>query len=208
MTEIEQFLAALGLSQYAGVFADNALDLDVLPDLSDADLEKLGVLLGHRKKMLRAIAALGGPATDPAPEAPIPSAPSEAERRQITVLFSDLAGSTQLSQRLDPEEMREVLGAYQALVADCVAAQGGTLAKYLGDGVLAYFGWPAAHDDDAARGVRAGCAIVAGIAGLNRRFAGELGGDLAIRVGVHTGLVVVGEMGRGAARESNAIVGE
>jgi class 3 adenylate cyclase/predicted ATPase len=210
MTEIEQFLAGLGLSQYAGVFADNALDLDVLPDLDEADFEKLGILLGHRKKLLRAIAALGQPAAAVIPAAPVRDAtpPAEAERRQITVLFSDLAGSTSLSQRLDPEEMREVLGAYQALVADCVAAEGGTLAKYLGDGVLAYFGWPAAHDDDAARGVRAGRAIIAGVAALNRRFAAALGDDLAIRVGIHTGLVVVGEMGSGATRESNAIVGE
>jgi class 3 adenylate cyclase len=212
---IEAWLAGLGLGQYAESFAANAIDFDVLADLSESDLEKIGVLLGHRKKLLRAIRARAG-AADPPPPPPGPAAstpaatpaPADAERRQITVLFSDLVGSTTLSQRIDPETLRDVLGAYQAMAVEAIRGADGMLAKFLGDGVLAYFGYPTANDDDAIRAVRAARAMIANMAGIDAHWRNALGGELEIRVGLHTGVVVVGDMGSGDARESNAIVGE
>jgi class 3 adenylate cyclase len=211
---IEAWLAELGLGQYAESFAANAIDFDVLDELSESDLEKIGVLLGHRKKLLRAIKARDGAADAPPPSRSAAStpaatpAPADAERRQITVLFSDLVGSTTLSQRIDPETMRDVLGAYQAMAAQAITGAGGMLAKFLGDGVLAYFGYPTANDDDAVRAVRAARAMIANMAGINARWRGVLGSELELRLGLHTGIVVVGDMGSGDARESHAIVGE
>src|ERR687892_681713 len=159
MVDVGRWLQDLGLAQYAGTFAENDIDLEVLPHLGESDLEKLGVSLGHRKKLLHAIAALSaesrtvGLATAEPPE---PKPRAEPERRQLTVLFCDLVGSTELSARLDPEDLREVIGAYQASVAEVVRRWDGHVAKYMGDGVLAYFGWPRAHEDDAERAVRAG----------------------------------------------------
>lgn len=201
---IDGWLKDLGLGQYASAFAANAIDFDVLADLTEADLEKLGVLLGHRKKMLRAIRAREA---TPAAGEPVRPVAADAERRQITVLFSDLVGSTALSQSIDPETLRDVLAAYQPMATQAIAAPGGFLAKFLGDGILVYFGYPEAHDDDAIRAVRAARAMIAGMAGVNMRWRAELGGDLELRVGIHTGLVVVGDVGSGDARESNAIVG-
>jgi len=203
---IDAWLAELGLGEYAAVFAANAIDFDVLPDLTEADLEKLGVLLGHRKKLLRAIktreaVAPETPATFNRPE-------TEAERRQITVLFSDLVGSTALSQTIDPETLRDLLAAYQAMAAEAIGSMGGVLAKFLGDGVLAYFGYPTASEDDAIRAVRAACAMISGMTALNALWRKEVGREIELRVGLHTGVVVVGELGTGAARESHAIVGE
>src|SRR5229473_1698234 len=138
-----------------GVFRDNAIDVEVLPELTEADLEKLGVLLGHRKRMLRAIAELGTVPLRAAPE----RAADPAERRQLTVMFCDLVGSTALAARLDPEDLREVIAAYHRAVAEVIAGFDGFVAKYMGDGVLVYFGYPRAHEDDAERAVRTGLGV-------------------------------------------------
>ena len=208
MQQIADWLEKLGMSEYAKRFAENAIDFTVLPDLTDQDLEKLGILLGHRRKLLRAIASLehiekSAPVVSvsaAAPAAPLPL--DSAERRQVTVMFSDLVGSTALSARMDPEDLREVISAYQRCVAETVQGFGGFVAKYMGDGVLVYFGYPQAHEDDAERAVRAGLELIAAVAGLNT------GATLQTRVGIATGLVVVGDLiGAGAAQEQ-AIVGE
>ena len=156
--DISDWLRGLDLAQYEAVFRENAIDLDILPELTETDLEKLGVLLGHRKRMLRAIAALGESPAQPAEEqTPRKDA---AERRQLTVMFCDLVGSTALSTRFDPEDLREMIGAYHRCVAETVARFAGFVAKYMGDGVLVYFGYPEAHEDDAERAVRAGLAVI------------------------------------------------
>jgi class 3 adenylate cyclase len=208
MQQVADWLEKLGLGQYAHRFAENGVDLSVLPDLTDQDFEKLGVLLGHRRKMLRAIAELSGvekSAPKAAAEASVPVAPQPhdtAERRQVTVMFSDLVGSTALSARMDPEDLREVISAYQKCVAETVQRFGGFVAKYMGDGVLVYFGYPQAHEDDAERAVRAGLALVAAVGDLKTQAA------LQTRVGIATGLVVVGDLiGSGEAQE-RGIVGE
>ena len=145
--DVASWLRSLGLEQYEAVFRENAIDVSVLPDVTDQDLEKLGVLLGHRRKLLRAIANLEtnakatlGPVG--APVAVDTSPRDTAERRQVTVMFSDLVGSTALSARMDPEDLREVISAYQKCVAETVQRFGGFVAKYMGDGVLIYFGYP------------------------------------------------------------------
>ena len=206
MQEIADWLKTLGMSEYAQRFAENRIDLSVLPDLTDQDLEKLGVLLGDRRKMLRAIANLDATstATAPAPAPPSALLPQEAaaERRQVTVMFSDLVGSTALSACMDPEDLREVISAYQKCVAETVRRLGGFVAKYMGDGVLVYFGYPQAHEDDAERAVRAGLELISGVTALKSAV------PMQTRVGIATGLVVVGDLiGSGAAQEQ-AIVGE
>ena len=171
MQQIADWLQKLGLGQYAERFADNDINFAILPDLTDQDLKELGVAsLGHRRQLLRAIAELkdGEAATSrPAAKYADPSAPRDtAERRQVTVMFSDLVGSTALSARMDPEDLREVISAYQKSVAEPVQRFGGFVAKYMGDGVLMYFGYPQAHEDDAERAVRAGLELVAAVGGL------------------------------------------
>ena len=203
--EIAEWLRGLSLERYAGVFRDNAIELEVLPDLSEADLEKLGVLLGHRKIMLRAIAALRPQAPQPAVEA-APAATAaisgEAERRQLTVMFCDLVGSTALSTRFDPEDLRELIGDYHRTVSETVGRFAGFVAKYMGDGVLIYFGYPQAHEDNAERAVRAGLAVIEAVGQLPARE------DLRMRLGIATGLAVVGDLiGEGAAQE-RGVVGE
>ena len=156
MQQISDWLKELGMSEYAERFAENRIDLSVLPDLTDQHLEKLGVALGDRLKILRAIRELSAAAVaQPAPAAALVLQDS-AERRQLTVMFCDLVGSTALSGKLDPEEMREVIRAYQDACSGPVARYDGFIAKFMGDGVLAYFGFPRAHEDDAERAVRAG----------------------------------------------------
>jgi class 3 adenylate cyclase len=125
----------------------------------------------------------------------------DAERRQLTVLFCDLVDSTALSSQLDPEELREVVRAYQETCAKVIARFEGSIAQYLGDGLLVYFGYPQAHEDDAQRAVRSGLGIAEAMAQLNTRLEQERGVRLAVRLGIHTGLVVVGEMGRGTRHE-------
>ena len=211
--DVGAWLRGLGLGQYEQAFRDNDVDEGVLPELTADDLVGLGITsVGHRRKLLAATAALrAGPAPSgaPSPAEPIPDArpaapPSEAERRQLTVAFVDLVGSTELSRRLDPEEMSELTRTYQNLVAGEVTRFEGHVAKYMGDGVLAYFGWPRAHEDAAERAVRAGLAIAAAVPGI----AAPAGERLAVRVGIATGPVVVGDLiGSGEARE-RAVVGE
>ena len=156
MQLIADWLEKLNLGQYAQRFAENDIDVSVLRHLTDADLEKIGVSLGHRRKILAAIAEL--PVASPSKHEPAggvePKTQETAERRQVTVMFSDLVGSTALSARMDPEELREIISAYQKVVTDTVGRFGGFVAKYMGDGVLVYFGYPQAHEDDAERAVR------------------------------------------------------
>ena len=199
--DIADWLRGLSLERYAETFRDNAIELEVLPEVSEADLEKLGVLLGHRKIMLKAIVALGEPAPQPVAE-PTPSRGGAAERRQLTVMFCDLVGSTALSTRHDPEDLRELLRDYHRAVADTVGGFDGFVAKYMGDGVLIYFGYPEAHEDDAERAVRAGLAVIDAVGGLATPER------LSVRLGVASGLVVVGDLiGAGAAQE-RGVVGE
>ena len=153
--DIAEWLRGLGLEQYEQAFRDNEIDWALLPKLTADDLKDLGVaLVGHRRRLLDAIAALGTTEAPPAPT--LVSTPAEAERRQLTVVFCDLVGSTPLSTRFDPEDLREIVGAYHRCVTDTVGRFGGFVAKYMGDGVLVYFGYPEAHEDDAECAVRAG----------------------------------------------------
>ena len=203
MEAIVQWLEELGLGRYGAAFVEADIDPAVLPDLNEADLQRLGVTLGHRKRLLRAIAALAEPGRPPPGPSGATSVPSpEAERRQLSVMFCDLVGSTALASRLDPEDLREVIGAYHRCCTDVIGQLGGFVAKYMGDGVLAYFGYPHAGEDDPERAVVAGLELVEAV----RRI--EAGVPLQARVGVASGLVVVGDLiGQGAAQEQ-AVVGE
>ena len=204
--DVGDWLRSLGLGQYDTTFRDNGIDADVLFELTEADFEKLGVLLGHRRRMINAIATLksaagkpvqGQPATDPTPQPP-----DVAERRQLTVMFCDLVGSTAMSARLDPEDMRGIIGAYHQCCADLIERNGGFVAKYMGDGVLAYFGYPQAHEHDAERAVRAGLALVEAAPKLET----PVGAPLHVRVGIATGIVVVGDLlGSGEAQERGVV---
>ena len=167
MQDLAEWLEKLGMSEYAQRFAENGVDVSVLPHLTDQDLKDVGVLLGHRRKMLAAIAELVGAVQAPPQPALTELKPQDtAERRQVTVMFSDLVGSTALSARIDPEDLREVISAYQKVVADTVQRFGGFVAKYMGDGVLVYFGYPQAHEDDVERAVRAGLELIQEVAAL------------------------------------------
>jgi class 3 adenylate cyclase len=206
MQQVADWLEKLGLGQYAQRFAENDISFSVLADLTDQHLKEMGVSLGHRLQLLRAIAELTSGEKE-APKPAVASAPSAApqdtaERRQVTVMFSDLVGSTALSARMDPEDLREVISSYQKCVAQTVERFGGFVAKYMGDGVLVYFGYPQAHEDDAERAVRAGLELVQAVGGLKSSVR------LQTRVGIATGLVVVGDLiGTGSAQEQT-VVGE
>ena len=200
--DIDGWLRGIGLEQYAQTFRDNAIDADVLCDLTDEHLRELGLPLGARLKLLRAVAALSTGQTPISPEITTPAPRTDAERRQVTVMFSDLVGSTALSARMDPEDLREVISAYQKCVADTVGRFGGFVAQYMGDGVLIYFGYPQAHEDDAERAVRAGLELVAAVGDLKTHAA------LQARVGIATGMVVVGDLIGSGASQQQAIVGE
>jgi predicted ATPase/class 3 adenylate cyclase len=203
MTSAELWLEGLGLGKYARVFAEQAIDIDVIPDLDDADLEKLGIPLGDRKRMLKAVAALAG-VSRPTPAVALSPPLSNAERRQLTVLFCDLVGSTPLAAKLDPEDLNGVIRKFQDACAGVITRAGGYVAKYMGDGVLAYFGYPQAHEDEAERAVRAGLDVVARVGQLVL----PSGEPLQVRVGIATGTVIVGEtIGEGVSREQ-AVVGE
>ena len=204
MQQIADWLDKLGLSEYAQRFADNAIDLSVIRDLTEQDLKDLGVLLGHRRKILRAIAELDAVAPAPTKTPTEPVLRDEAERRHLTVMICDLVGSTALSARLDPEDMRAVIDAYHAACARITRTYDGFLAEFRGDGILAYFGYPLAHEDDAERTVQAGLDIIAAVAGLETRAAEPL----AVRIGIATGVVVVGELSREGALREHAVVGE
>src|SRR5215471_262369 len=203
MTGIAEWLASIGLGEYAQRFAENAIDLSVVGDLTEQDLKDLGVLLGHRRKILRAIAERKSEVL--LSQTSAKSAPRDgAERRQLTVMFCDLVGSSALSARLDPEDLRSVIGAYHACIATVIARNEGVIARYMGDGALAYFGYPQAHEDDAEQATRAGLALVDAVANLHT----DIGTKLQVRVGIATGMVVVGDLiGEGAAKEQ-AVIGE
>jgi class 3 adenylate cyclase/predicted ATPase len=203
MQQIADWLEKLGMPEYSERFSENKIDVSVLPHLTDQDLKDIGVALGHRRKILAAIAELVSAVQAP-PQPTLTEAKRQdtAERRQVTVMFSDLVGSTALSARMDPEDLREVISAYQKCVAETVQRFGGFVAKYMGDGVLVYFGYPQAHEDDAERAVRAGLELIQAVGAL------KSSAPLQTRVGIATGLVVVGDLiGSGAAQEQ-AVVGE
>ena len=200
------WLLSLGLEQYEAAFRDNAIDEAILPTLTAQDLKELGVVIvGDRRKLLNAIAALrANSLATPLDglsviDAPLPDA---AERRQVTVMFADLVGSTALSARMDPEDLREVIAAYRKCTAETVRHLGGFVSQYLGDGVLVFFGYPQAHEDDAERAVRAGLQLVAAVAGLRTRAS------LQTRVGIATGLVVVGELTDAGGPQERGIIGQ
>ena len=202
--DVGQWLRGLGLAQYEQAFQDNAIDANVLPELTADDLKELGVTpIGHRRILLKAIASLGGSESeDVSPGTSLALRSTEAERRQLTIMFCDIVGSTALSARLDPEDLREVIGAYHTVVGEEVGRLGGFVAKYMGDGVLLYFGYPEAHEDDAERAVRTGLAVVERMARL------ETHAPLETRIGIATGVVVVGDLiGAGDAQE-RGVVGE
>jgi class 3 adenylate cyclase len=208
MQQIADWLKKLGMSEYAERFAENDIDIPVLPDLTDQHLKELGVSLGHRLKMLRAIRDLGSASVavtaSLAHVAAEPTRRDDAERRQLTVMFCDLVGSTASSTRFDPEDLREIITAYHRCCTELVERNGGFVARYMGDGVLAYFGYPQAHEHDAERAVRAGLNLVEAVP----KLATTAGSPLQVRVGIATGLVVVGDLiGAGAAQEQ-AVVGE
>jgi class 3 adenylate cyclase len=163
--DIAAWLRELGLERYEQAFRESEITAAVLPELTEADLKELGLPLGPRKLVLKALASLPRrSAAEPVPASITTS--REAERRQLTVLFCDLVGSTELSAQLDPEDMGRVIRAYHGACTEMVERWGGHVAKYMGDGVLAYFGWPQAHEDEAERAVRAGLAIIDALAGL------------------------------------------
>ncbi len=216
VVDLDQFLKELGLAQHIQVFRDNDIDADSLLHLEDAHLKELGLSLGHRVKLMNAIASLreAGARVAPGPSAGRPQArdaaaaagaakaASEGERRQLTLMFCDLVGSTELAARIDPEEVREVMRAYQDACAGLIARYDGYLAKFLGDGVLAYFGYPHAHEDAAERAVRAACGTVDAVGRLPPRG----GHRLAVRIGIATGVVVVGQVaGPDGASEISAV---
>src|SRR5215469_3006030 len=204
MRGIAEWLASIGLGEYAQRFADNAIDLSVLRDLTEQDLKELGVLLGHRRRILRAIAELDGVAPEPTETATAPALRKDAERRHLTVMICDLVGSTALSARLDPEDMNAVMDAYHAACARIMLTYDGAIGEFRGDGILAYFGYPRAHEDDAERTMRAGLDIIATVARLETRAAEPL----AVRIGIATGLVVVGDFSGEGALRKHALVGE
>src|SRR6516162_1129983 len=229
--DIAAWLRGLGLERYEAAFRENEIDWALLPKLTADDLKDLGMgLVGHRRKLLEAIAELSAADVPPDPIPPTapsdvilfptpgtsfpgarPGAPAhtaetraavEAERRQLTIMFCDLVGSTPLSTRLDPEDLRDVIGAYHRAVAEVVASFEGFVAKYMGDGVLAYFGYPRAHEDAAERAVRAGLALVEAVPRLELVAQG----GLQVRIGIATGLVVVGDLtGSGEAQERGVV---
>ena len=214
-TDIREWLEDLGLGKYSETFTENDVDFRALPHLDREDLKELGVSLGHRKVILAAVSKLSvgdddqlgsevaAPSAEMAEEHSAPSAKA-AERRQLTVMFCDLVGSTELSVRLDPEDLHDLMRRYQDAVAGVVARFEGHVAKFLGDGVLAYFGWPRAHEDQAERAVRSGLAAVDAVAKLKS----EDGHALAARVGIATGQVVIGDIVGESATDEDAVVGE
>ena len=207
-TDLAEWLGRHGLGQYAQTFAENNIEYSVLPDLTEDDLEKLGVSLGHRKILLRAIDALRSQASvtteisNIGANAVPPVQHREAEFRQITVMFCDLVGSTQLSEKLDPEDLHKLIDAYRRECSTAIKRYGGEVARYFGDGVMAFLGWPNAHEDDAIRAVHAALEIVSGV----MKISGPV--TLACRVGVCSGPVVVGETGNSTTSWSMDAVGE
>jgi len=192
--DIAEWLAGLELGRYAGLFAENEITLAALPHITDQDLKEIGVALGARRVLLAAIrdGQIAEPNDIRSPERGV------AERRHLTIMFCDLVGSTALASRLDPEDMRDVMRGYQDIVSREILRFDGHVAKFMGDGVLAYFGYPRAHEDDAERAVRAGLSIIAEVSTQTP----DTGDVLQVRLGIATGSVVVGDLiGEGAAQE-------
>ncbi len=210
MSDLRGWLDSIGLGKYAEAFVKNDLGLDVVAELSESDLKDLGLSMGNRKRLLKAMAVLQARPAEPAGDAsegvPVsaPLPPADAERRQLTVMFCDLVGSTALSERLDPEDLREVIGAYRETCAGVITRFGGVIALYMGDGILIYFGYPQAHEDDAERAIRAGLGIVEAVRELRPRD----GLTLQVRIGVATGLVVAGDIIGEGVSEENAVLGD
>src|SRR6516165_10168177 len=207
MNGIAEWLESIGLTEYAQRFSENAVDFSTLRDLTDQDLKELGVLLGHRRKLLRAIAELdvtSAIATTPPPTKPEREPLDEAERRYLTVMFCDLAGSTALSTRLDPGDIWRVVASYQAAIGAVIGRYQGMIAQYMGDGVLAYFGYPVAHEDSAVQAVRAALEIVDAVASLRI----DVSTALQARIGIATGTVVMNELLVNEIPAEKAIVGE
>jgi class 3 adenylate cyclase len=201
---MREWLEQIGLGRYAPVFDEHEITLDLLPDLTETDIDKLALPIGPRRRLILAIHSLDGASDSHAAAAPVAAAPGtiEAERRQLTVMFCDLVGSTALAESLDPEELRDLMRAYRTAATRVVERYEGHVAQYLGDGLMVYFGWPVAHEDDAERGVRAALEIVDGVAAL------ETPTPLAVRISVATGTVVVGEDAASGAAEARLAVGE
>ena len=201
-TDMSAWLQALGLNKYAGLFAEQEIDLSVLAELTELDLEKLGIPLGPRKKLIKAIAELGGGAApvpggviaisadvhaDSAEQSAVASTAESGERRQLTVMFCDLVGSTALSEKLDPEELRALLHDYRTRCGEVISRYEGFVARYVGDGILTYFSWPKAHEEDAERALRAALEVVQAVKRVSSTES------LSVRIGIATGPVVVGE---------------
>ncbi len=208
MTKFQDWLTELGLEQYAEVLVENDIDFDIISDLAESDFEKLGFSLGHRRKLLRALVerahTLGLPQAATAVAPADPPATKEAERRQVTVMFCDLVGSTALANAIDPEDMSMLIRRYQDACAGAIVRFDGFIAKFMGDGVLAYFGYPQAYEDAAKRTILAALAIIENVAHLKTPEAQPV----QVRIGIATGVVVIGDIiGTGTARE-HAVVGE
>ena len=219
MKSFEQWLAEIGLESYAPIFVENKVDFEIVRSLSETDLRELGLVLGDRKRLLQAVAKLDSPATsiadqpptanqdvgrvppaEPSPEPISGQSPSSGERRQLTVMFCDLVGSTALSEKLDPEELRSLLHEYRTRCGAVISRYEGFIARYVGDGILTYFGWPTAHEDDAERSIRAALEVVSA---MTQASSIE---KLAVRIGIATGPVVVGEQA-GVGDQSKLAVG-
>jgi class 3 adenylate cyclase len=208
MSEIRKWLESIGLRQYADAFEANDIDMDLLRQIDDQALRDLGMTsAGHRLRIRNGIAKLAPPAgaeLESTGATARETTTASAERRQLTVMFCDLVGSTALSTKLDPEDLRGIIGAYHRCCTELVERNGGFVAKYMGDGVLAYFGYPQAHEHDAERAVRAALSLVEAVP----KLVTNAGSPLQVRIGIATGLVVVGDLiGAGAAQEQ-AVVGE
>ena len=193
--KVSVWLNGLGLGQHADAFEKNAIVWSLIPKLNHELLKEIGInSVGHRMQILEAAAELDSeqPPATTGIEQPITT--GEAERRQLTVMFCDLAGSTELSQQLDPEELREINRVYQDACKEAIERYEGYVARYMGDGVLAYFGYPQAHEDDAERAVHAGLSVVESVAGLKAPLGDGQDIELSVRVGIATGPVVVGDL--------------
>ena len=203
MTDLPEWLRKIGLERYGAIFAEHEITLDVLTDLTESDIDRLALPTGPRRQLIVAIRALQSERPQPSPSTPAyPNRAIDAERRQLTVMFCDLAGFTALAERLDPEELRELMNTYRSVSANIIDRYEGHVAQYLGDGLMVYFGWPNAHEDDAERCLRAALEIVQAVEGMGVK------GRLEVRIGIATGTVVMGDVSRSANMETTLAVGE
>jgi class 3 adenylate cyclase len=202
--DVGEWLKGIGLGQYEATFREHEIDAEVLPEVTEADLEKFGIPFGHRKRLIKAIVKLGAAAPEqPGAAPPQPTVPSQsprtfrpdAERRPITVMFCDLVGSTELAARLDPEDWRNLVNAYLDAAEAAVTAFGGHVLKRLGDGLMALFGYPQAQENDAERAVRAALAVQRALSEVNASNADKHAPELSARIGIESGSVVVDATG-------------